>query len=175
MSINIANTSFEWELLQDAPLPLDQLLAQNNVYRALQLTPFFYAGPQDTILLTEPPGPDFISELESFGIPPLRWCLPQSPPHLPINSWGASASVDAWAKQHRLTYAHPPMSVVRTVNSKEFSFTHAPKLPGAKLLHTLEQAEEWIAKTSGPKVLKTRFGVSGRGHLFFLRRIPLHF
>ena len=67
MSIKIANTSFESELLQDAPLPLDQLLAQNNVYRALQLTPFFLRRPQDTVLLTEPPSHDFISELENFG------------------------------------------------------------------------------------------------------------
>lgn len=166
MCIRIANTSFESELLQNTLLPLDQLLAQNNVYRALQLTPFFYGGPQDTVLLTEPPSPDFISELENFGIPPLRWCLPKSPPSLPVDSWGASLSIEAWAQKHRLTYNHPPLSVVRAVNSKEFSFTHAPKLPGAELLRTVEQAEAWIAKTPGHKVLKTRFGVSGRGHLF---------
>ena len=65
-----------------------------------------------------------------------------------------------------LTYAHPPMSVVRTVNSKEFSFTHAPKLPGAKLLHTLEQAEEWIAKTSRAQSSQNTLWRFGRGHLF---------
>ena len=166
MSINSANTSFEWELLQDAPVPLDQLLGQNAVYRALQLTPFFYADPQDTVLLTQPPPQAFLEQLQTYHIPALRWCLPQSPPHLPLDSWGASPSIAAWARAHHLPYAHPPLSVVRAVNSKEFSFTHAPKLPGAALLHTHAEAEAWTASTPGPKVLKTRFGVSGRGHLF---------
>ncbi len=166
MSINIANTSFEWELLHDTPIPLGQLLGQNSVYRALQLTPFFYADPEDTVLLTEPPPKEFLEQLKSYNIPPLRWHLLKNPPDLPIESWGASRSIAAWAHTHHLPYAHPPLSVVRAVNSKEFSFTHAPKLPGAALLHTRAEAEAWIASTPGPKVLKTRFGVSGRGHLF---------
>ena len=166
MCINIANTSFEWELLQKHPVPLDQLLGQNPVYRALQLTPFFYADPQDTVLLTQPPSADFLTQLNSFGIAPLRWCAPKSAPPLPILSWGASESIAAWAHKHQLPYSHPPASIVRDVNSKAFSFVHAPKLPGAALLSTIEEAEQWIATTPGPKVLKTRFGVSGRGHLF---------
>ncbi len=166
MCINIANTSFEWELLQNKSSPLDQLLGQNPIYRALQLTPFFYADPQDTVLLTQPPSEDFLRQLKAYNISPLRWCSPKTPPHLSVESWGASESIAAWAHTHHLNYAHPPASVVREVNSKVFSFSHAPKLPGAALLRTLDEAEQWIATTPGPKVLKTPFGVSGRGHLF---------
>ena len=49
---------------------------------------------------------------------------------------------------------------------KLFSFNESQKLPGAALIHTLAQLQQWEQKTEGPKVLKSCFGVSGRGHLF---------
>jgi hypothetical protein len=50
------------------------------------------------------------------------------------------------------------------VTSKAFSFTHAPKLEGSALLKTQENLVSWTSHVSGKKVLKSCFGVSGKGH-----------
>jgi hypothetical protein len=59
----------------------------------------------------------------------------------------------------------PQLDLVRKVNSKAFSFTHSPKLPGSALLHSEKEVLDWCAAIEGPKVLKACFGFSGRGHL----------
>ena len=60
----------------------------------------------------------------------------------------------------------PEWEVVKRVNSKAFSFSESVKLPGAELLHSMEELNRWVQQTPGPKVLKSCFGVSGKGHLF---------
>ena len=79
--------------------------------------------------------------------------------------WGHSELLAQWAASHGLKYVMPPWPVVQEVNSKTFSFQNSPKLPQATLLHNAKDAERWLKETTGKRVLKTCYGLSGRGHL----------
>ncbi len=86
-------------------------------------------------------------------------------PEAKIDSWGASRLIDKWAKEHGMRYYITDWYVVKEVNSKIFSFSHSPPLPGAALLHNEKETRHWMAAIRQDKVLKTAFGVSGRGHM----------
>lgn len=152
--LHICNTFFETELESSSIKPLGDWMRSHPVVLQLQFLPLLYALPNDRILVTElPENPD------------PRLCLIDTPPkNLPIEHWGPSRAIAAWAKKHGIPYSIPDWEWVRTINSKVFSFTESPKLPGAKLLQTQEEIREWIEKTPDPKVLKTPFGTAGRGH-----------
>jgi hypothetical protein len=149
--LHIANTNFESEL-EGKP-------QMNPIFLQLQFLPLLYAGKEDGIGVTHAPVPSFCEP---------KWHLLDENkfPYSEVKSWGASPTIATWAKKHHLTFAMPPWDVVQAVNSKAFSFTEAPKLPGAALIHSWEELQQWDAKMAGPKVLKSCFGVSGRGHLF---------
>jgi hypothetical protein len=119
----------------------------------LQFLPLLFAEPNDCILVSDlPENPD----------PRLR--LISDPPAGKIESWGPSLAVAGWAKKHSLAYSMPEWSLVRTLNSKIFSFSEAPKLPGAQILFTENDVHTWVDRVPGPKVLKTSFGTAGTGH-----------
>jgi len=82
-----------------------------------------------------------------------------------LESWGSSRIIADFAQKNEMTYQMPEWELVRQVNSKQFSFQCSPKLNGAALLHDETQAKEWIESFEGKKVLKTCYGVSGKGHL----------
>lgn len=132
-------------------------MRSHPVVKQLQFLPLLYAEPNDRILVSDlPDNPD------------PRLCLIDDPPkELSIEHWGPSLAIAAWAKKHGIPYSIPDWELVRKVNSKVFSFSESPKLPGAQLLNTQAEIEEWINNTSGPKVLKTPFGTAGNGHKFF--------
>lgn len=157
--LHIANTAFELELAEEKPLDLKALLQSHPVFLQLQFLPLLYANPQDAMGVTHPPYPHFDKP---------RWHLLEEKElaYDEVESWGASRAVEAWAKEHRLPYKMPNWDVVKLVNSKAFSFHAVPPLPGAKLLQSWEEMEEWIHQTQGPRVLKSCFGLSGKGHLF---------
>jgi hypothetical protein len=147
--LHIANTNFEDELQ-------GKIGSLNSVLLQLQFLPLLYADPEDGIGVTHWPVGDFKAKFHLL-----------SEKHLPyqeVKSWGASKEISKWAKERGMKYPIPPWEVVRKVNSKEYSFNVAPKLAGAQLLHTPEEIAQWISVTPGPKVLKSCFGVSGRGH-----------
>ena len=154
--LHIANTFFETELTKEGFL--FSLFEKNPIFLQLQFLPLLYGKSEDGIGITHAPD-------SSFTTP--RWHLlsDHNFPYSKIESWGASKAVATWAKQHQILYRMPPWEVVRHVNSKAFSFQEAPQLPGAALLHTWEELQKWDQTTQGSKVLKSCFGVSGRGLL----------
>lgn len=152
--LHICNTFFERELETNTAKSLADWIRSHPVVMQLQFLPLLYAGPRDRILVSDlPENPD------------PRLCLIDSPPPgAIIDHWGPSLAIATWAKKHGLSYTMPDEKLVREINSKVFSFTESPKLPGAALLNSQEEIKTWIEKTSGPKVLKTPFGTAGNGH-----------
>jgi hypothetical protein len=151
--LHICNTFFERELETGRDLSLKGWLESHPIVAQLQFLPLLYAAPQDRILVTHlPENPD------------PRLCLIDNPACLPIEHWGPSKAIANWAKKWGIPYSCPDWEEIRRVNSKIFSFTNSPQLPGAKLLYNAEELEEWLAQTPGPKVLKTPFGTAGNGH-----------
>lgn len=153
--LHICNTFFERELQSSSKKSLGEWLRSHPIVMQLQFLPLLYAGPDDRILVSDlPVNPD------------PRLCLIDDPPKgLEIEHWGPSLAIEAWAKKHGLRYEIPDWETIRAVNSKVFSFTKAPQLPGGKLLHTSEEIKDWIEKTPEPKVLKSPFGTAGAGHI----------
>lgn len=153
--LHICNTFFERELETQSKKPLPHWIHSHPVLLQLQFLPLLYAGPDDRIAVTElPENPD------------PRLCLLEDAPRLPIEHWGPSQTIATWAQSKGIPYAIPDWELVKKINSKVFSFTESPPLPGAKLLHSEEEVREWIETTPGDQILKTPFGTAGRGHLF---------
>jgi hypothetical protein len=155
--LHIANANFESELSASKPTTVAALIQSHPIFLQLQFLPLLYAGPDDAVAVTHAPSTFF---------PRVHLLDEKNFSYEGVESWGASPSVAAWAEKRKLDYAMPRWDVVKQVNSKVFSFGESPKLPGAELIHTLAELEKWEQKIEGPKVLKTCFGVSGKGHLF---------
>jgi hypothetical protein len=151
--LHICNVFFEKELESPSQKSLVSWLRSHPIVMQLQFLPLLYAAPNDKILVSDlPPNPD----------PRL---VTESPENAQIEHWGPSQAIASWARSHNIPYNIPDWEVIRKINSKVFSFTESPKLPGAELLQTQKEIETWIEKTSFPKVLKTPFGTAGNGHL----------
>jgi hypothetical protein len=169
MKIQIANTQFEWELSQEKKVSIIEGIESHSVFMQLQFLPLLYAREDDIVAVTALPTEEWMQ----LGKRP-RLCLLKDPsPSEKVEDWGASLAIQAWASTHHLSYSMPPIECVRTVNSKAFSFALGNPLPGSALLYNQEDVEQWLAKTKDPKVLKTCFGVSGKGHLVIDHRYPV--
>ena len=167
--LHIANTFFEWELETDPNVPLSEAFYQHSIYLQLQFLPLLYADPHDAIAVSDRPSADDLSFLQTQGIAiPHLFTLDEKPfpKEWKIESWGPSRLIAKWAKQHGLTYPIPDWQLVKQINSKRFSFENSPQLPGSALLRQETQTKEWLQSCKGKKVLKTCFGLSGKGHLF---------
>lgn len=153
--LHICNTFFEKELEKPSSRDLSKWMGSHPIVSQLQFLPLLYAGPNDRILVSVlPENPD------------PRLCLVENPPpHAIIEHWGPSKAIQSWAKQHQIPYPDFDWERVRLVNSKIFSFSESPKLPGAELLESSGAIRDWISKMPGPKVLKTPFGTAGNGHV----------
>jgi hypothetical protein len=159
--LHICNTFFEQELENLSTRPLDAWLRSHPVVAQLQFLPLLYARPEDKILVTSLP-----------DAPDPRLCLLDQPPSgYHIEHWAPSLAIAAWARQHHIPYPSFDWETIRTINSKVFSFTESPKLPGAALLQTDAEVRAWLNATPGPKVLKTPFGTAGRGHIRNVKRL----
>lgn len=173
--LHVANTSLEWELESsfNERLPPKEALASalehNSIYLQLQFLPFLYAAPGDAVLVSHPPSLDYASVRQQYGLPDLKIINIRAPSlegGFELAPWGHSKLLARWASSHsEISYTIPNWPVVQEVNSKAFSFQNAPKLPHAELLTSSKQANEWLKATSGKRVLKTCYGVSGKGHL----------
>lgn len=153
-TLHICNTFFEKELETSVQRPLADWLRSHPIVIQLQFLPLLYAGLQDFILVSDlPPNPD------------PRLCLAPPPGIIRIEHWGPSRAIAAWAAAHHIPYHLPDWELIRKINSKVFSFTESPRLPGAELLQTEKEVVSWIAATPDPKVLKTPFGTAGQGHI----------
>lgn len=161
--LHIANVNFEAELANSQPVPIAAGIQSHPIFLQLQFLPLLYANGEDGVAVTHQPYPSFdkplchLFESREFSY---------DAPYDAIESWGASRSIETWAKAKKIPYQMPPWEVVQHVNSKAFSFSEAQKLPHAQLIHSWEELQEWQNRLQGPKVLKTCFGVSGKGHLF---------
>lgn len=165
--IRIANTYFEAEMESPSMLSLEKSFGAHPVYLQLQFLPFLYSDPDDIVMLTHLPDPEYIDRLKQRGIrtPKIHLYTANEPlPHYPIDCWGFTPAVQKWAKEHHLSFSMPDWNCVKEVNSKEFSFTRSPKLPGSMLLRNEIETRAWIASTTGPRVFKSVYGLSGRGH-----------
>jgi hypothetical protein len=160
--LHIANTFFEWELENARSVSLREAFLQHPIFLQLQFLPVVYGGAEDAMLISDEPGQEYWNALNVK--PPSRFTLEEYPKDLEIESWGPSQLIASWAKSRGLNYFIPPWEVVKEVNSKRFSFEHTPKLPGAEILFNESQAKQWLESFPGSKVLKTCYGVSGKGH-----------
>lgn len=162
--LHLANTYFEEEMDKGLFSSSYTAILQNPIHHKLQWLPFLYANSEDQVIVTSPPPTSLFSSFPSFQTPePLLFS--ENIPKKPLVLWGSSPSAISWAKKHNLSDFFPSWDVVCHVNSKEFSYTNSPKLPGSALLYTFEEVSSWLSKQNGYSVLKTCFGLSGRGHL----------
>ncbi len=175
--LHIANTNFEWELGETKTPALDKALERNQIYLQLQFLPFLYADAKDGVYVTNEPEKEFWQQLDSLKINPPKLHLLKDNEKLPytqIDSWGASRSVLLKAGEREIPYSIPSWDVVSKVNSKEFSFQCSPKLPNAALIYSPEEFQSWFSSLKSAAVLKTCFGVSGKGHLHIDPQVPIN-
>ena len=153
--LHIANTDLEFELSGQTDLPLQKALRRNPIVHQLQFLPLLYREKEEGIGVTDLPSDGPACQLLSDA----------QIPYDQIESWGPSKCIAEWAKKRGLIYHMPAWDVVKTVNSKAFSFEQTKPLPGGELIFSWDHLMQWIQKVDGPKVLKTCFGLSGQGHL----------
>ncbi len=166
--LHIANTFFEWELETEPKMSLSEAFTQHAIFRQLQFLPAIYAKAEEGMVVADRAPTHYWNLLLSQGIhAPKHFTFEQNnfSPYEAIESWGASQLIAKWADRHGLIYPIPDWKLVKQVNSKQFSFENSPKLPKATLLDSEKQAKYWMESFPGKKVLKTCFGVSGKGHL----------
>jgi hypothetical protein len=166
--LHIANTFFEWELETQPKMSLTEAFLQHVIFRQLQFLPVVYAEKSDGMAASDAPFANYWDIVRTKGISTPRFFTLEKKdfsPYKEIESWGASQLIAEWADRHSLTYQIPEWPIVKQVNSKHFSFENSPKLPHAILLMQESQAKQWLHSFEGLKVLKTCYGVSGKGHL----------
>ena len=158
-TLHVANTNFEWELMQKKPLPLGSVFDVHKNFLQLQFIPFLYAEPDDGVMLSHSPPEEF----DSKGI---TWHLFSNKTPLAyaaIDSWGYSKSIEMWAKAHRIPYLVPPWQVTEEIASKAFSFKQTPQISGSTLLTSKKDVGDFLKKGAFPKVLKSCYGFAGKG------------
>ncbi len=143
-----------------------QLLEKHPVYFQLQYLAFLVAEDFETPLLSHAPDPKYLDHLKSLGFSVSSYALLSDIPTLStsLSSWGPSKSLQTWALEKNISYKIPSFDLVKKIQSKEFSFKNFPQLERSALISSLEELTSWWNSFIGPKVLKTLYGSSGRGH-----------
>ncbi len=136
---HIFNTNFEWELEKDLNVDLEHSFSK--IHKKFLSLGNLFAKSGDTV----------------FPEKPLAGQI--------INSWAPSRLIQEYAKKHNLLYSIPPWETIKKIASKEFAHTLSP-LPNSRILHTLEELNEWLKKVPEPYVFKSFYGFSGTGHKF---------
>ncbi|MBS0626750.1 MAG: hypothetical protein JSS09_00885 [Verrucomicrobia bacterium] len=168
------NPFFEEELLSSSK-SIEEYLTKHPVYLQLHYLSCVLADPSEIALLLFPPEEEYFEELKRLGIEPpdvvfLKNCLQKK---YTISSWGSSLLLADFAKERNCLYKIPNWDLVKRVNGKDFSFSISPKLPFAELLTSEEEIAKWVCTIKGPKVLKTLYGASGRGHCILYKENEL--
>ncbi len=171
--LHIANTFYEEELEGVTKRNLENWMTANPMYLLLQFLPVLYAHEGEAVLITSLADEGYLNRIGSFYFPAPRFITfrDNSASFNLIESWGPSRVIENWASTHKIQYAIPEWNMVKRINSKEFSFRQGVALPHAQLLFCETDFDRWIHSFEGPKILKSCFGVSGRGHHFFLDKI----
>lgn len=177
-TIHIANTNVEFEYAASFSEPLEHSLSRHPLCLQLQFLPLLYAQPDDIVAITAMPDQAYFAALQQQ----IEW-WPEGIPKLVLLhdvvpfqgkqcfSWGPSRQVQTWAAARQVKYHIPPWKVVQLVNSKAFSFRYT-NLPEAALLYSEKALIDWLQGTSGPKILKTCFGLAGQGNRKIEDSIP---
>ncbi|MES2199281.1 MAG: hypothetical protein V4489_03855 [Chlamydiota bacterium] len=157
------NPFFEEELFSSAS-SIKEYLSRHLVYLQLHYLSCLLA--EESALLVFLPEEGYLDRIERLGITPPSIIPFKSPlqKKCTLSSWGPSLLLAKWAKEQDCVYKIPNWDLVKRVNGKDFSFDLGPKLLGAELLSSEEEIIRWYHAVKGPKVLKTLYGVSGRGH-----------
>ncbi len=143
-----------------------QLLQRHPLYFQLHYLSCLVADADETPLLSHPPDPLYLENLKSLGFDVPSYALLSDFPYLPpsLSSWGPSESLQKWALERNISYKIPSLDLVRKIQSKEFCFSHFPRFEKSKLISSLDELTFWWSSFKGPKVLKTLYGSSGKGH-----------
>lgn len=172
MAIHLANTDFEFELATPEQGSFEEVWQKYPLCLQLQFLPLLYAEADEAIAVIAPPPASFTEKILHLGL----WKSEQELPrweclnsknlerYKSCQSWGYSQNVQKWAKDRGLRYDMPDWDTVKEVNSKAFTYDYAPRLEGAASIKNLEDLTLWLTTVPGPKVLKTCFGLSGRGN-----------
>lgn len=171
--VHVANTDFEFELASGSSGSVEEAWSIHSPCLQLQFLPILYASADDTIAVTRMPDREYLDSILGTGL------FPDGLPTFKLLgdsdsfkgsscvSWGSSSRVFEWARSVEADY---PMfvdpKIVSEVNSKAYSFSRY-RLPGARLVCSGDEFKRWQMSCNGPKVLKTCFGVSGRGNRIF--------
>lgn len=166
--LHIANTFYEEELESFTKRNLENWMTANPMYLLLQFLPVLYAHEADSILISALADEEYLKRIGPLGFPTPQFVTfrENAASFNHIESWGPSRAIENWAASHNIKYAIPGWEMVKRINSKEFSFRQGVALPHAQLLFCETDFDKWFHSFEGPKVLKTCFGVSGRGHHF---------
>ena len=140
----------------------------------LQFLPFLYRKPGEKIVVSARPPEEYLSHLKSLGLA-IDGIEELSHPTAPfeLELWGASKAAAEWAAHHGGSCRENNWDTVKEVHSKLYAFALAPgQIPHSRIVHTLDDAEQWVSDVKGPKVLKQAFGLSGAGHMHCEERLP---
>lgn len=172
-TVYVANTNVEFECATSSLLSLEKSWSQHPLCLQLQFLPLLFAQSDDIVAVTALPNSNYLKSLEQTG----WWQAKQLPQLIPMKeiepfygkrccSWGPSRQVQAWAEARHMNYSLPQSwQVICLVNSKAFSFRYTT-LSEAALLYNEEELLIWLKDTSGPKILKSCFGLSGQGNRY---------
>lgn len=176
--VHIANAHIEFEFADTSFQSLEQSLSRHPTCLQLQFLPLLYANPEDVVAITSMPDQEFLEALQKQK----NW-WPEGLPTLALLndissfqggkclSWGASRQVQAWAQTCGLKYDIPDWQVVKSINSKAFSFRYT-SLPEAVLVSNEQELSDWLRRISGAKVFKTCFGLAGQGNFLIEGDVP---
>ena len=168
--VYLANTDAEFEYADAAHGSFSHSWSKYPLCLQLQYLPLLYADPDDLVAVTSIPDESYLVRLMqkdwwAKGLPKMILIdQAQNLNGVECLSWGPSRRVKAWAELSGASYTMPSdWAVVCTVNSKAFSFRYC-SLPNAARLENEEELLRWLKANAGPKVLKTCYGLSGRGN-----------
>jgi hypothetical protein len=169
-NVHIANTDFEFELAESASMSIEEAWSRHPLCLQLQYLPLLYAASNDLIAVTAMPEDSFLQTLQNnLKAPNLPSCIPLQEMRSFCDqnclSWGPSLRIQAWAQARQMNYSIPSdWSLIQEINSKAFSRGYS-QFPESSLIEDSHALQRWLCSFSGPKVLKSCFGLSGMGHL----------
>lgn len=180
-TIHLANTDFEFELAGvNSNLALELSWQRHPLCLQLQFLPLLYASADEAVAVTHLPDHQFLEALghlawrQQESLPILLPLSASTIPYEQCLSWGASKKIEQWAQSKKIHYLIPPWEIVKEINSKAFSFTLSPPLQHSALISNSRELEDWLKDGKiEQRVLKTCFGLSGRGHTFINADTPL--
>lgn len=159
----IANCDFEMTLAGAKKLPKVQKWQ-------LEFLPLLFANAEDYVLVTHLPDSCYLDLLRSILGREVATLVQEQELHKLLDTevipWGHSEDIAVLCSKYGLLYNAPDSTTIKTVNSKEFSFTNSLKLPGARLVYSVDDLEQFMQQVPGDKVVKSCYGLTGKGHYF---------